>query len=65
MLERQIHELGGTFVLDFSRICTHLIAKVAVGPKVEYAFEWDIPVVKYEWMQQMYKVNGMLENLLI
>ena len=57
-IENNVTELGGTFVLDFSRNCTHLIAKSAVGAKVDHAFDWNIPVVKYEWIQKMYKDNG-------
>jgi hypothetical protein len=62
MLENLVTELGGTFVPDFSRICTHLIAKSAVGPKVKYAFEWDIPIVKLEWIQQVYKEKGVYKT---
>jgi hypothetical protein len=58
-MESLVDELGGSFVSDFSRICTHLIAKSATGPKVEYAFEWDVPIVKYEWIQQVYKEKGI------
>ena len=58
LIENHVQELDGTFVLDFSRKCTHLIAKSAVGVKVDHAFDWDIPVVKYEWIQKMYRDNG-------
>eukprot|EP01080_Neovahlkampfia_damariscottae_P012741 gene12741-6933_t len=45
-----INELGGTFVNDFSRRCTHLISQKPEGKKVEHAIKWKIPIVKIDWL---------------
>ena len=60
-MKRICEKLGGTFSLDLTKSCTHLIAKTASGAKYEHGKKWGLHVVSKEWLLQVDSKNSYIE----
>jgi hypothetical protein len=56
-LTKLVHRMGGSVMQDTDSTTTHLVAKKALGPKYKYCKVFNVPVLKKEWIEDLWEAS--------